>query len=138
MELILQIATIAGPIIGAIAIVVALCIANRSAKDAQKQIDELHNLLEVFVASQTPAMVQALQQYKQQINELDEQIEDGEFSLSCLKNDMRHWSGVGIDRIEVAQEEKQSKESIQELKEKRSTINRQIQLIETYLQKANK
>ena len=40
-EVIKDIATIASPIIGAIAIVVALCISRRSSRDAQKQIDEI-------------------------------------------------------------------------------------------------
>ena len=136
MELMLQIATIAGPIIGAIAIGVALWISGRSSKDAQKQIDEIHNLLEVVVASQTPVMLDALQQYKQQLYQLDEQIDDTKFHLSCLKNDFRRMSGVGIDRIEVAEEEKQISANLQELKSKRAQVNRQVQLIEAYLKKS--
>ena len=132
----IHIATISGPIISAIAIGVALWISMRSSKDAQKQIDELHNLLEVFVASQTPALLDALQQYKKQLNQLDTQIKHDAFSLSCMKNDFRRMSGARIERIEVAEEEKQKSKDLQELKSKRAQVERQINLIETYLKKA--
>ena len=137
MELVLQIATIAGPIISAIAIGVALWISGRSSKDAQKQIDELHNLLDVFVASQTPAMLDALQQYQRLLNQLDEQIEDTKFHLSCFKKDFRWMSGVGINRIEVAEEERHVSENLQELKSQRSLVDRQIKIINSYLKKAS-
>ena len=67
-------ATLLSPIAGVIAIIVALIIANRSSRDAEKQVTAIHNLLDVFVAAQNPNMVEAMQHYKQQLAQLDEQI----------------------------------------------------------------
>ncbi len=44
------IATISGPIISAIAIVVALLISHHSSRDAQKQVDALHEQIDAQIA----------------------------------------------------------------------------------------
>ena len=52
-------ATVLSPVIGIIAIIVALYISHKSSKEAQKQIEAVYNLLEVFVAAQAPTMLEA-------------------------------------------------------------------------------
>lgn len=59
MECITQWATLLSPIISVIAIIVALCIARSSSKDVQKQIDAIHNLLDVFIAANNLDIVEA-------------------------------------------------------------------------------
>ena len=85
----MNIATMASPIIGVAAIIVALMISHRSSRDVQKQIDAMRQStkkqldamreqMDVFMASQAPDMVESLSQYEQQLADLDEQIEDAE------------------------------------------------------------
>lgn len=76
-DLAIKIATIASPIVGVIAIIVALCIARSSAKHTQKQID-------VFMASQAPDMLEALSKYEQKLKELNPLIEDAEIRYKAV------------------------------------------------------
>ena len=71
MECITQWATLLSPIISVIAIIVALCIARSSSKDAQKQIDAIHNLLDVFVAVHNLDIFDAKRKYESQLLDLD-------------------------------------------------------------------
>ena len=88
-------ATLLSPIAGVIAIIVALIIANRSSRDAEKQVTAIHNLLDVFVAAQNPNMVEAMQHYKQQLAQLDEQI-------GAVKEDLETVDPFfGRDKIEM-------------------------------------
>ena len=52
-------ATVLSPIVGVVAIIVALIIARRSSKETKKQIEAVYNLLDVFVAAQNPTMLEA-------------------------------------------------------------------------------
>ena len=67
-------ATVLSPIVGAVAIIVALIIARRSSNETKRQISAVYNLLDVFVASQNPTMMEAKRKYEQQIAGLDKQI----------------------------------------------------------------
>ena len=78
MDILIQWATLLSPIISVIAIIVALCIARSSSKDAQKQIDAIHNLLDVFIAANNLDIVEAQRKYQSQLLDLDKQIEDAE------------------------------------------------------------
>lgn len=69
-------ANILSPIVGVIAIVVALIIARRSSKETKRQIEAVYNLLDVFVAAQNPNMMEAKRKYEQQKAELDKQIQE--------------------------------------------------------------
>ena len=66
MDILIQWATLLSPIISVIAIIVALCIARSSSKDAQKQIDAIHNLLDVFIAANNLDIVDAQRKYQSQ------------------------------------------------------------------------
>lgn len=122
---VLDIATIASPIIGAIAIIVALCIARRSAKQAQKQI-------EVFMASQAPNMLEALGKYEQMLEELKPQIEDAERRYNVKSQFIGR--GAPIDDIEYFESKKKQKQQLDDLKAERERIELQIRLITSFLQ----
>ena len=68
--------TVASPVVGVIAIIVALYVSHRSSKETKKQIDAVYNLLDVFVAAQNPAMMEAKRKYEQQLAELDYQMQE--------------------------------------------------------------
>jgi hypothetical protein len=85
-ELIKDIATIASPIIGTIAIIVALWISRRSSRDAQRQIDEIRksteeqiNALKDIIAHQGDIEWGHLQHYYQ-INEFELVHEENELA----------------------------------------------------------
>ena len=60
----IQWATLLSPIISVIAVIVALRVANHSSKDAQKQINAIRHLLDVFVAANNLDIVEAQRKYQ--------------------------------------------------------------------------
>lgn len=144
-QLWINIATIASPIVGVAAIIVALWISHRSSRDAQKQIDAIRqstkkqldamrDQMDVFMASQAPDMVEALGQYEQQLAELDEQIEDAKEEYNIV-NPFYGLGGARIDDIEYEHQKKGQAQNIAALKQKRKAIKRQIDLINSFLHK---
>lgn len=103
MECWIQWATLASPIISVVAIVVALCVARSSSKDAQKQITAIHNLLDVFVAANNLDIVEAQRKYQRQLAELDRQIEDAQIDVDTVYPFV---GGSLIHKIEAAQKNK--------------------------------
>ncbi len=61
-------ATIASPIVGVIAIIVAFIVSNSTTKKIQKQVDAVYDLLDVFVAAQNPTMMETEKKYEQQLS----------------------------------------------------------------------
>lgn len=144
-EIWLHIATIASPIIGAIAIVVALWVSHRSSRDAQKQIDAIRQStkkqldamqeqMEIFMASQAPNMVESLDQYEQQLEELNEQIEEAEEEYNVV-NPFYGRGGARIDDIDYEYKKKEQKQALDGLKKQRKAIETQIKLIKSFLKK---
>lgn len=133
-DLWINIAAIASPIIGAIAIGVALWVSHRSSRDAQMQIDAIHSLLEVFVASQAPAMLEAKELYLKQLSKLDEQIRKVQQELSIVDPFM-NMGGALIDKIERADVKRKQASQLKQLLEQREKIVAQIQLIDNFLAK---
>ena len=76
MSSVLSWATVASPIVGVIAIIVALIIAHRSSKETKQQIEAIYKLLDVFVAAQNPTMIEAKREYELQLAELNKQIKE--------------------------------------------------------------
>lgn len=126
-DLWINIATIASPIIGTIAIIVALCISRRSSIDAQKQID-------VFMAAQAPNMIEALRHYEKQLRDLDEQIKKAEQEYKTV-NPFYGLGGARIDDIEYEQDKKKQKKALQALYQKRTEFETQVKLIKSFLNK---
>ena len=126
-------ATLLSPIAGVIAIIVALIIANRSSRDAEKQVTAIHNLLDVFVAAQNPNMVEAMQYYKQQLARLDEQIEAAKEDLETV--DPFFGRGPKIEDVEYLTEKERQKQHLNDLQKQRDKIEMQLNLILSYLTK---
>lgn len=133
MECWIQWATLASPIISVVAIVVALCVARSSSKDAQKQIIAIYNLLDVFVAANNLDIVEAQRKYQRQLAELDRQIEDAQFDVDTVYPFV---GGSLIDKIEAAQEKQGQINRLNGLLAKRKEIETNLSLIDDYIKKA--
>lgn len=129
-------ATVASPIIGVIAIIVALVIARRSSRDAEKQIKAIYSLLDVFVAAQNPNMIVAKQQYQQQLAQLDEQIEIAKDDLETVNPFIGR--GPKIEDIGYLEDKKKQRRNIEDLLKQRNKIEMQLNLIKSYLDKVTK
>lgn len=125
-ELIKDIATIASPIIGAVAIVVALIVSRRSSRDAQRQID-------VFMAAQAPDMLAAKEQYEKQLHHVDSQIAEVQQQLSIV--DPFAGRGPLIEQYEKKSIKQGQMAQLQKLQKQREKIVKQIQLINSFLAK---
>ena len=68
--------SVASPIVGCMAIVVALIVSHISSKENKKQIKAIYELLDVFVAAQNPSMMEAKREYERQLAELNNQIHE--------------------------------------------------------------
>lgn len=135
MDCLTQWATLLSPIISVIAIIVALCIARSSSKDAQKQIDAIRNLLDVFVAANNLDIVEAQRKYQRQLVELDNQIEDAQFDVETVYPFV---GGSLIDKIEAAKKKQGQIDRLDSLLAKRKEIETNLSLIDDYIKKATK
>ena len=135
MECWIQWATLASPIISVVAIIVALCVARSSSKDAQKQITAIHNLLDVFVAANNLDIVEAQRKYQRQLAELDRQIEDAQFDVDTVYPFV---GGSLIDKIEASKEKQGQINRLNGLLAKRKEIETNLSLIDDYIKKATK
>lgn len=129
-------ATVLSPIISVIAIIVALVIAKGSSRDAKKQIKAVYNLLDVFVAAQNPNMITAMQQYKQQIALLNEQIETAKEDLETVNPFFGR--GPKIEDVEYMAEKEEQKQHLDDLLKQRDKAEMQLNLILSYLTKVAK
>lgn len=134
MENIILWATILSPVISAIAVIVALIIANRSTKDAKKQIDAVYDLLDVFIASQNLNIKNALCEYISQKNSLDMQIEDAQEDFETIHKPFLY-SAPRIEVIEELENQKERKRKLDNLLAQREDIEMNIQIIQSYLEK---
>ena len=138
MNLVMFWATVLSPIIGAIAIIVALYISHKSSKDAQKQLDAVYNLLDVFVAAQAPTMIETKRQYEQQLKQLNFQIKDAEEELEMAKNSFAFNSGVRIEVIEAREEVAERRKILSNLLAKQKELKDLLSVINVYLDKVKK
>lgn len=132
-EIWLNIATIASPIVGVAAIIVALIISHRSSRDAQKQIDALQKQIDAYKVAQAPDKLEQFEQYKKQLEELDEQIEDAQQKYEVV-NPFLGRGGAMIDDLIYLEDKKRQENELKQLKNKRKHIVKQIQLIESFLE----
>ena len=135
INFLIQWATLASPIISVVAIIVALCVARSSSKDAQKQITAIHNLLDVFVAANNLDIVEAQRKYQRQLAELDRQIEDAQFDVGTVYPFV---GGSRIHQIEAMQNKMEQKEYLDQLLVKRKELMVNLALIDDYINKATK
>lgn len=129
-------ATVLSPIVGVIAIIVALVVAKDSSHDAQKQIKAIYNLLDVFVAAQNPNMMTVMQHYQLQLAQLDEQIEAAKEDLETVNP--FYGRGPRIEDIEYLEDREQQRQHLDDLQKQRNKAEMQLNLIKSYLDKVTK
>ena len=137
MDILIQWATLLSPIISVIAIIVALCIARSSSKDAQMQIDAIHNLLDVFIAANNLDIVEAQRKYQSRLAELDKRIKDAKVDLET-----EHYPffgrGARIEDFEAIEGLIKRKEYLDALLHQRKELVGNLALIDDYIKKATK
>lgn len=136
MNTVLFWATVLSPIVGVIAIIVALIVARSSTREIKRQVDATYNLLDVFVAAQNPTMLEAKKQYEQQLAQLDQQIEAAKDDIETI----RHPFGF-VNRLEAAEAAEKQLKRIQYLEgliNQRKEVEEKVSLIQSYIQKATK
>ena len=138
MGTILSWATILSPIVGMIAIIVALVIARRSSKETKQQIEAVYNLLDIFVTAQNPNMMEAKRQFEQQLKLLDKQIAEATTDLKTVHHPFFGLGGPLIEDIEAIEETRARKIKLEELQKKREEISNQYNLIQSYFDKTAK
>lgn len=131
MDTLLFWATILSPIIGVIAIIVALIVSHRSTKKAQQQINAVYDLLNVFVAAQTPTMIEAKRKYEQQLSELDDMIKEQKEDMEIIHNPFLS-QGPLIEMVEDSWQRKEQYDQLATLKDNRNKIQKQINVIQTF------
>ncbi len=129
-------ATVASPIVGVLAIIVALFISHSTSKKIQKQVDAAYDLLDVFVAAQNPTIIEAKRKYEQQLRELDNMISEAEESLHITNPFL--YQGSRIDMVMDLQNKKEIREDIKELQHKREKVQESLNLIQSYIDKTKK
>ena len=137
MDILIQWATLLSPIISVIAIIVALCIARSSSKDAQKQIDAIHNLLDVFIAANNLDIVEAQREYHSKLTELDKRIKDAKEDLETVHYPF-FCRGARIDDIEAIEGQIKRKEYLDALLHQRKELEVNLALIDNYIKKVTK
>ena len=129
-------ATVSSPLVGIVAIIVALSISHSTSKKIQKQVDAAYDLLDVFVAAQNPTIIEAKRKYEQQLNELDNLISKAEESLQITNPFL--YQGPRIDMVMDLQNKKEIREDIKELQHKREKVQESLNLIQSYIDKTKK
>lgn len=113
-------------IVSVIAVVVSLCISRKSSQDAQKQINAIHELLDVFVAVQNLNIFETQQKYKKQLEEVDREIEQ-------INNVLPERNFFDINSHIHAQRQKEK-----ELLAKRKKLEHNLSSIDNYIKKTTK
>ena len=127
-------ATVASPIVGVIAIIVALIISHSTSKKIQKQVDAVYDLMSVFVASQNPTMLEAKKHYEQQMMEIDGKIKLLE-EMPAMSNPFQ---GNRLDELKGVYAKNARTEEIECLKLERKEVEDKLNLILSYLNKAKR
>lgn len=136
MNTVLFWATVLSPIVGVVAIIVALIVARSSTKEIKRQVDATYNLLDVFVAAQNPTMLEAKKQYEQQLMQLDQQIEAAKVDVETT-----HLPSYVVNRLEAADAAERQLKRIQYLEDlinQRKEVEEKLSLIQSYLDKTKK
>lgn len=129
-------ATVASPIVGVLAIIVALIISHSTSKKIQKQIDAAYNLLDVFVAAQNPTIIEAKRKYEQQLRELDNMISEAEERLQITNPFLNQGSRIDIEMN--LQNKKEIRENNKKLQRQRDKVKESLNLIQSYIDKTKK
>ena len=110
-------------IVSVIAVVVALCISRKSSQDAQRQINEIRNLLDVLVAVHNFNISEAQQKYQKELDALNREIEQ-------ISNASPERNFFDINSHMHAQRQKEK-----ELLAKRKKLEHNLSSINNYIKK---
>ena len=130
-------ATVLSPIVGVIAIIVALIIAHGSSKDVKSQIDAINKQIDIFIAAQNPQMTETKRQLEQQLAQLSRQIKEAEIDLETVHYPF-YGRGARIDDIEADMENQKRREYLQSLLSAKNELENKLNSINMYLSKAGK
>lgn len=130
-------ATVLSPLIGVIAIIVALVIAHQSSKDTKRQITGIYELMDVVVAAQNPGMMEAKRQITTQLEQVNHQLKEAELDLKTVHYPF-YGRGAPIDDIEADMEHRGRLENLTRLKKLKAEFESKLQSIEAYLAKVQK
>lgn len=119
-------ATILSPIVGVIAIVVSLYISRKSSQDAQLQINEIHNLLDVLVAVHNFNISEAQQKYQKELDAVNREIKQ-------INNASPERNILNIDYHTQANKQREN-----ELLAKRQKLEHILSSINNYIKKTTK
>ena len=86
-------ATVLSPIVGVIAIIVALIIAHGSSKDVKSQIDAINKQIDIFIATQNPNMMEAKKYYENQFDIYKYNTSACQQCWNCKEQIEHHCSG---------------------------------------------
>ena len=126
MSVFTQWATILSPIIATIAIGVSFWISRKSSQDAQRQINEIRNLLDVLVAVHNFNISEAQQKYQKELDALNREIEQ-------INNVSPERNFFDINSHMHAQRQKEK-----ELLAKRKKLEHNLSSINNYIKKTTK
>lgn len=135
MENWIHLASLLSPIVGILAIIVALLVAHRSSKDAQQQVEAIHFLLDVFIAAHNLDIVENQRKYERKLQDLNRQIESLEEDINIANPFI---GGALIDHIEMHQEGLRKQEKLYQLLEKRKELTINLNILNDYIKKASK
>ena len=130
-------ATVLSPIVGVVAIIVALIIAHGSSKDVQSQIKAIRDQIDVFIAAQNPNMLVSKHQYEQQLKQLNLQIHDAENDVNTVYYPF-YGRGFKMDDLQADLDKQKRKEKLNCLLKEREEVESRLESINEYLSKAAK
>lgn len=130
-------ATVLSPIVGVIAIIVALIIAHGSSKDVKSQIDAINKQIDIFIAAQNPNMMEAKKYYENQLKQLEPQIKEVEFSLQTVRSPF-YDRGSKIEDIEQDMRYEEYRKQMSILLNKKNEIENRLASINLYMEKVSK
>lgn len=136
MDKFMVLATIASPIVGVIAIIVAFIVSNSTTKKIQKQVDAVYELMDVFVAAQNPTMMEAKKKYEQQLAQLDRQIEAAKADVETTNLPSRYVNQLAA--ADAAEAQLKRIQQLEGLMNQRKELEGKLGLIQSYIQKATK
>ena len=136
MSVFTQWATILSPIIATIAIGVSFCISRKSSQDAQKQINKIQELLDVFIAVQNLNIFEVQKKYESELKQVNTVIEELEYDIVTAVSPFL--GGALIDKIHEQEDRSALKRELKKLIAKREEIEHNLSLIQNYINKTRK
>ena len=130
-------ATVLSPIVGVIAIIVALIIAHGTSKDVKSQIEAINKQMDIFIAAQNPNMMEMKRQYEEQLAQLNYQVQEAEDDLNTVHYPFFGRGGIRGEDLIAIQETKERQRKLLSLIEERKKIETHLSSINTYLEKVS-